>query len=237
MKSTCKKTMESKPKTQRNDQMEELRKMERSLKDDEPKKHLNMTPRDQILEKLQTMKTHVAFSKLTLLNAESALDKDKAHMGKLEAQQKQAELARMQMFQMGLEEAYLVGEAELEDALQRKVYLPNDHTDSDLIPEAEMAPNSHVANPISGNEEQSGESPKGENESDLAQEETAVEDDMTSEEAETDDDVRHKAFFAKLGVVMAQIDSVIDDLKVLHAQTEAIIKKHDEMKADALGEV
>ena len=76
MKSTCKKTMESKPKTQRNDQMEELRKMERSLKDDEPKKDINMTPRDQMLEKLQTMKTHVAFSKLTLLTAESDLDKD-----------------------------------------------------------------------------------------------------------------------------------------------------------------
>ena len=120
MKSTCKKKMESKPKTQRNDQMEELRKMERSLKDDEPKKDANMTPRDQMLEKLHTMKTHVAFSKLTLLNAESDLDKDKARMGKVEARQKQAEVARMRMFQMGLEEAYHVGKAELEGALQRK---------------------------------------------------------------------------------------------------------------------
>lgn len=97
-----------------------------------------------------------------------------------------------------------------------------------------MAPNSHVADPISGNEEKSGESPKGEHESDLAQEETAVEDDTTSEEAETDDDVGHKALLAKLDAVVAQNDSVIDDLKVLHIQTEALIKKHDEMKADAL---
>ena len=100
-----------------------------------------------------------------------------------------------------------------------------------------MAPNSHVADPISGNEEKSGESPKGENESDLAQEETAVEDDATSEETETDDDVRHKALFAKLDVVVAQNASVIHDLKLLHVQTEALIRKHDEMKADALGEV
>ena len=120
MNSTRKNTMVGQAKTQRNDQMEQLRKMERSLKEDEPEKDPNMTPRDQVLEKLRIMKTKVAFSKLTLSLAESELDKDKASMGKAEAQQKQADVARMRMFHMDLEEAYHVEKAELEGALQRK---------------------------------------------------------------------------------------------------------------------
>ena len=100
-----------------------------------------------------------------------------------------------------------------------------------------MAANSHVADPMSGNEDKPSENPEGENESILPQKEIAVEDDKAPEEAETVDDVRFKGLIAKLDVLVARNESVIHDLKVLRVQTEALIKKHDKMKAHALEEV
>lgn len=251
-----KNTMEDLPKTERKDRLEQLRKMEVRLKDEEPSKDPAMTASEEKFAELRDLECNLAFLKLKVLELESNMQEDEARVGKIPAEARQADIACWWQSYAKVEESIRIKQAQLGSAVQR-VHLPNHDADFDLVLEDKEAPKSHdrwsnllkdaelnrwiadmesvldgiVAYLTPKEEEMLGETPDEDRENTkyTPQEEKNAEDDM-AEEAETEDDIRLAALFAQQERVTAQIKSLGTGVD-FEAQNNAFLKKHDEEKA------
>lgn len=107
--------------------------------------------------------------------------------------------------------------------------LPDEHIDSDRVLGVEKATKS--ADDYLTTEKTSKTHEGVETGVDESQEK--IEDEEDEEEA-SPEDLRLQALFSKADGVMAQNKHMINECKVLNAQTEVLLKTHDEMKAQDL---
>lgn len=112
--------MNSRGKTQREDYLEELRKMERSLKEGEPTKTPPRTPLEKFSADLEMKKHDLAFAKLTVFEAEAALNEWRPYMGAGEIEDYESKIAHMRTFQADTEEMLRLTNAECDEALRSK---------------------------------------------------------------------------------------------------------------------
>ena len=97
--------MGSRRRTQREDYLEDLRKMERRLKDEDP------GPKPAL--DLQTVKYNIAYAELGLLEVEHSLAKERANMDDVAIKEREDEIAQTRKFHAHVE-------AEYETALKSK---------------------------------------------------------------------------------------------------------------------
>ena len=87
--------MEHQRRTERKDRAEQLRKMEVELKYERSSKDPVMTADEVMSVALQRMACDLAYIKLSFLEKEDSFREDEAQIGKVEAWQRQAEIACM----------------------------------------------------------------------------------------------------------------------------------------------
>lgn len=254
--STRKKTMKDQPRTERKDRLEQLRKMESNLKDEEPSTKPAMTVCEQQAADLQAITCNLAYLKLTAFELEGNMKEDEACLSTVKAEKRRAEVARMWQTYARLEETVRLSQARFERAVQQELRAMKSHKsqstsqkDANLdafIAEMSSRLDGIVAYLTPKEEETSSETPRKEAEMENdtpkeeakaeinpSQEETEVEDDTLLEEAETEDDIRLKGIFAEQERVTAQIKSLGTYVE-FKAQNEMFMKKHDEGKAQRL---
>ena len=96
--------MEHQPRTERKDRAEQLRKMKFELRYERSSKDPVMTADEVMFVALQRMACDLAYIKLSFLEKEDSFREDEAQIGKVEARQRQAELACMWQEYAKLEE-------------------------------------------------------------------------------------------------------------------------------------
>ena len=122
--STRQNTMEDQPKSERKDRLEQLRKMESNLKDEEPSTNPAMTVKERKAARLRAIRCNLAYLKLTFLELEDKAKEDEACADKEKTEEIRAELARSRQTYADLEESVRFLEAQFERAVQRQSTYP-----------------------------------------------------------------------------------------------------------------
>lgn len=122
--STRQNTMEDQPKSERKDRLEQLRKMESKLKDEEPSPKPAMTIREQKAAELRAIVCNLAYLKLTFLEFEDNAKEDEACPDKDKVEEIRAELARMWQTYAELEETVRLKQAQFERAVKSQSTYP-----------------------------------------------------------------------------------------------------------------
>ena len=112
--------MQGQGRTQREDYFEDLQKMERRLKDEDPGPKPGLTYLEKVATELQTTKYNIAFAKLTLLEIEHRLAKERSNMKDVDIKEREDEIARMREFHADVQHSFDVKEAEREAILKSK---------------------------------------------------------------------------------------------------------------------
>lgn len=107
-------------KTQREDYLEGLRKMERSLKEGEPPKPPPRTRLEKFSADLEMRKYDLAFAKLATLEAEAALKKGRPYMDAAEIEAFERKITDTRTLQADTERSLSLAEAECDEALRSK---------------------------------------------------------------------------------------------------------------------
>ena len=117
--------MQGRGRTQREDYLEDIEKMKRRLKDeDDPKPKPALTHLEKTAADLQTTKYNIAYAKLTILEVEHLLAKDKPNMDDVAIKEREDEIAQMREFHAEVERSFHVAEAKCEAALEGKSACP-----------------------------------------------------------------------------------------------------------------
>ena len=112
--------MQGQGRTQREDYIEDLQKMERRLKDEDPEPKPALTHLEKVAADLQTAKYNIAYAKLTILQVENLLAKEKPNLDDVAIQEREDEIAQMREFHADVERSFHVKEAECEAAMKSK---------------------------------------------------------------------------------------------------------------------
>ena len=112
--------MQGRGRTQREDYAENLEKMERRLKDEDPDPKPALTHLKKTAADLQTTKYNMAYAKLTILELEHLLAKEKPNMDDAAIKEREDEIAQMREFHEKVERSFHVAEAKCEAALEGK---------------------------------------------------------------------------------------------------------------------
>lgn len=105
--------MDSKGRTYREDHLEDLRKMERSLKEGEPTKPPPRTRLEKLSADLEIKKYDLAFTKLAILEAEAALEAGRPYMDAAEIEDYEQKIAET-------EGMFRLTDADCDEALRSK---------------------------------------------------------------------------------------------------------------------
>ena len=116
--------MKDQVRTQRKDQMEELRKMECALKEEEFKPKAAVTDLERWAAALERAKHDIAYNKLTLRELEAILVKQGPHWTDVVFEERQTEVAQLRGMLASAEHAYHLQEAECENYMQSKITYP-----------------------------------------------------------------------------------------------------------------
>ena len=112
--------MQGRGRTQREDYLEDLNKMERRLKDEDPEPEPASTDLEKAAADLRRMKYEIAYVKLTILEAEHLLAKEKPDMSDVAVRDREVEIAEMRELHADVELSFQEKEAECEIALNSK---------------------------------------------------------------------------------------------------------------------
>ena len=116
--------MQGRGRTQREDYLEDLKKMERRLTDEDPGPKPALSYLEKTAADLETTKYNIAYAKLTVLEAEHLLAKERPNMSEAAFQQREVEMAQMREFHADVERSFQVKEAEREAVLNSKSAYP-----------------------------------------------------------------------------------------------------------------
>ena len=116
--------MQGQGRTQREDYLKNLKKMERQLTDKDPEPKPALTYLEKTAADLETTKYNIAYAKLTVLEAEHLLAKERPNMSEAAFKERDMEMAQMREFHADVERSFQVKEAECEAALNSKSAYP-----------------------------------------------------------------------------------------------------------------
>ena len=116
--------MQGQGRTQREDYLKNLKKMERQLTDKDPEPKPYLTYLEKTAADLETTKYNIAYAKLTVLEAEHLLAKERPNMSEAAFKKRDTEIAQMREFHADVERSYEVKEAERKAILNSKSAYP-----------------------------------------------------------------------------------------------------------------
>lgn len=98
--------MQRRGRTQRDDYLEDLQKMERRLKDEDLEPKTALTHLDKVAADLDTQKYSLAYGKLQILEIEHGLAKERASMDDAAIEEREREIAETRKFYAAVESEY-----------------------------------------------------------------------------------------------------------------------------------
>ena len=116
--------MQGRGRTQREDYLEDLRKMERRLKDEDPEPKPASTYLEKVAAELHATKYNLAYVKLSVEQAQHRLAKEKPNMSDVAVRDREVKIAKMQELHADAERSFQVREEECKTALNSKSAYP-----------------------------------------------------------------------------------------------------------------
>ena len=98
--------------------------MERRLKDEDPGPGPTLTDPEKAATEWQTKKCDIAFAKLTLLEQEHLLGKERSNLTDIEVKEWEDEIARLRELHANVQHSFDVKDQEREDKLKSKSTYP-----------------------------------------------------------------------------------------------------------------
>lgn len=238
--------MEDQPKTEYEDRLNKLRKMEYALKDENPTKSPAMTASGQMFAELREIECKLAYTKLSFLEAQDDMKEQSAPLSQSEIKKGHADLTRLLQTSTEIEETLNVKRVQWKAAIQkdkeahlekfaklRALEVKIRSLESEMICLDTFPTEPRPKEQGTPSETPEGAEARAKLNDGTSQEETDVKDEMAPEDAETEDDIGQEALFAQIDAQMALIRAQTKSLGTyleLKAMNDAFLEGVDGRK-------